>query len=50
MTAHLTIGEVAKRVGLRPSAVRYYERIGILPEPARQSGRRRYDDGVFRRL
>ena len=46
----LAIGEVAKRTGLRPSAVRYYERLGLLPAPVRDSGRRRYDDGVFVRL
>lgn len=46
----LAIGEVAKRTGLRPSAVRYYERLGLLPPPVRDSGRRRYDDGVFVRL
>lgn len=46
----LAIGEVAKRAGLRPSAVRYYERLGLLPAPVRDSGRRRYDDGVFVRL
>ena len=50
MTAQFPNGEVAKRVGLRPSAVRYYERIAILPELARQNGRWRYDDGVFQRL
>ena len=46
----LAIGEVAQRAGLRPSAVRYYERLGLLPPPLRDSGRRRYDDGVFVRL
>jgi DNA-binding transcriptional MerR regulator len=46
----LAIGEVARRVGLRPSALRYYERLGLLPAPARDSGRRRYDERVFTRL
>ena len=46
----LAIGEVARQAGLRPSAVRYYERLGLLPPPLRDSGRRRYDDGVFVRL
>ena len=27
----LTISEIAKQIGLRPSAIRYYEQIGILP-------------------
>ena len=38
----LTIGEVAQRVGLNTSAIRYYEAIGVLPEPERQTGQRRY--------
>jgi DNA-binding transcriptional MerR regulator len=50
MVAMLAIGEVARQAGLRPSAVRYYERLGLLPAPLRDSGRRRYDDGVFVRL
>lgn len=43
----LTIGEVATRSGVRPSAIRYYESVGILPEPKRISGRRRYDPDVL---
>jgi MerR family transcriptional regulator, redox-sensitive transcriptional activator SoxR len=46
----MAIGEVARRAGLRPSALRYYERLGLLPEPGRASGRRRYDDAVLLRL
>jgi MerR family transcriptional regulator, redox-sensitive transcriptional activator SoxR len=46
----MTIGEVAKRSGLRPSAIRYYERVGLLPKPARTSGQRRYDSRIFARL
>ena len=38
----LLIGEVARRAGLRASAIRYYESIGLLPEPERLAGRRRY--------
>jgi hypothetical protein len=30
----LSIGEVAKRTGLRSSALRYYEQLGLLPTPA----------------
>jgi MerR family redox-sensitive transcriptional activator SoxR len=37
----LTIGEVARRAGRKTSAIRYYESIGILPEPDRASGQRR---------
>lgn len=46
----MTIGEVARRSGLAASAVRYYERLGLLPAPERVSGRRRYDDAVLVRL
>lgn len=46
----LTISEVARQVGLKPSAIRYYEQIGILPKPQRVSGQRRYDNSVLYRL
>jgi MerR family transcriptional regulator, redox-sensitive transcriptional activator SoxR len=48
--ATLTIGEVARRAGLNTSAIRYYESVGLLPEPERQSGQRRYGDDTLRRL
>jgi MerR family redox-sensitive transcriptional activator SoxR len=48
--AHMLIGEVARQAGIRPSALRYYESIGLLPEPARVSGRRRYDASILQRL
>jgi MerR family redox-sensitive transcriptional activator SoxR len=47
---NLSIGEVALRAGLNPSAIRYYERIGLLPDAERVSGQRRYDDSVLGRL
>ena len=43
----MTIGEVARRAGLRTSAIRYYERLGVLPEASRRGGRRYYDDAVL---
>lgn len=46
----LTIGEVARRAGLRPSTLRYYERAGLLPAPRRVGGQRRYDTSVLARL
>ena len=46
----MRIGEVAEKAGLRASAVRYYESIGLLPEPRRRSGQRRYDADVLLRL
>jgi MerR family redox-sensitive transcriptional activator SoxR len=46
----LTISEVARRAGVRASAIRYYESINLLPAPQRVSGRRRYSVDVLRRL
>ena len=44
------IGEVAKRAGIRASAIRYYESVEVLPVPQRVNGRRRYDSRVLERL
>jgi MerR family transcriptional regulator, redox-sensitive transcriptional activator SoxR len=46
----LAISEVARTVGLRPSAIRYYEQIGILPSAQRTNGQRRYDTTALYRL
>lgn len=46
----LPIGEVARRTGLRSSAIRYYEEAGLLPSPVRVGGQRRYDPGVVLRI
>src|SRR5262252_3255448 len=46
----LSISEVSRQIGLRPSAIRYYEQIGILPAAQRVSGQRRYDVTVLHRL
>ncbi len=47
----LAIGEVARRAGLRTSAIRFYEAAGLLPPPARRvGGQRRYDPGVLQSL
>jgi DNA-binding transcriptional MerR regulator len=46
----LSIGEVGQRAGIRPSTIRYYERIGLLPKPPRASGRRRYGESILERL
>jgi MerR family transcriptional regulator, redox-sensitive transcriptional activator SoxR len=46
----LTIGEVARRAGLRTSHIRFYERVGVLPEPERVAGQRRYREEVLHRL
>jgi MerR family redox-sensitive transcriptional activator SoxR len=43
----MSIGEVARRAGLEPSAIRYYESAGLLPAPPRAGGRRRYDPEIL---
>lgn len=50
MNDTVTIGKLADRFGLNTSAIRYYERVGVLPEPARESGQRRYGPDAVRRL
>ena len=42
--ADLSIGEVARRAGMRTSALRYYEEVGILPPAPRVNGQRRYGE------
>jgi MerR family redox-sensitive transcriptional activator SoxR len=39
----LSIGEVARQAGVRPSALRYYESVGLLSPARRVAGRRMYD-------
>jgi MerR family transcriptional regulator, redox-sensitive transcriptional activator SoxR len=46
----LAISDVARVFGVRTSAIRYYEQIGILPPPMRKNGQRRYDNSVLFRL
>jgi MerR family transcriptional regulator, redox-sensitive transcriptional activator SoxR len=46
-TSELTIGEVARQAGVATSSIRYYESIGLLPEPDRVSGQRRYGPDVL---
>ena len=48
--ADLSIGEVARRSGLRTSAIRYYEKIGLLPQAPRRGYQRRYDPLILERL
>jgi DNA-binding transcriptional MerR regulator len=38
----MTIGQLSSSSGLAPSAIRYYERLGLLARPRRQSSRRVY--------
>lgn len=46
----MTIGSLAEQAGVRPSAIRYYERLGLLPAPPRRSGRRDYDPDAVAQL
>ena len=43
----LSIGDVAQRAGLEPSAIRYYESEGLIPSPPRVGGKRRYDASIL---
>jgi MerR family redox-sensitive transcriptional activator SoxR len=38
----MTIGELSRDTGIPASTIRYYEQAGVLPKPARISGRRTY--------
>lgn len=46
----MAVGEVARKAGLAASAIRYYEKSGLLPKPPRVSGQRRYDPAILGRL
>jgi len=46
----LSIGQLARRFGVNTSAIRFYEARGVLPEPRREGGRRRYDAAAVRRM
>ena len=49
--AALTIGKAAEQGGVNVQTIRYYERRGLLPKPARTaSGYRKYSDEAIRRL
>ena len=48
--SEFSIGQVASLVGIAPSAIRYYEKLGLIPGPGRKSGHRRYSRDVFSRL
>jgi MerR family transcriptional regulator, redox-sensitive transcriptional activator SoxR len=46
----VTIGEVAAKATLATSAIRYYERTGLLNQPLRKNGRRVYSDDILPQL
>ena len=50
MPLQMAIGEVAERAGMSTSRIRFYEARGVLPEPDRAGGKRRYGEEVLPRL
>ncbi|MER8420557.1 helix-turn-helix domain-containing protein [Mesorhizobium sp. M0166] len=51
MSAGVTIGEAARRSGVKVPTIRYYEQIDLLPAPARsEANRRHYEAADLRRL
>jgi|SRR5215472_13226839 len=51
MRGEIAIGELSQRTGCNIETIRYYERIGLLPQPQRSAGRyRRYDTDDVARL
>ena len=46
----MKIGELARRAGLNASAIRYYEKLGLLTPPHRSSGQRRYSPDALDRV
>jgi len=42
MSAHLTIGQLARQTGTKAETIRYYEKIGLLQPPLRSDGNYRY--------
>jgi len=49
-TDMLTVGEIARRSGFAGSAVRYYERLGLLTATRTAGGQRRFERSMLRRL
>jgi MerR family transcriptional regulator, redox-sensitive transcriptional activator SoxR len=49
-SAELTIGEVAARAGVAPSAIRFYEARGLVVARRTDGNQRRYDRAVLRRI
>lgn len=48
---HLTIGRLAEQAGVNLETIRYYERIGLMPDPPRSpGGHRSYDAAHLKRL
>jgi len=50
VAGELSIGEVAARSGVAPSALRFYERQGLIESARSDGNQRRYDRAVLRRI
>ena len=50
MASELTIGEVAQRSGVAASALRFYERRGLIAASRTDGNQRRYERAVLRRI
>jgi MerR family transcriptional regulator, redox-sensitive transcriptional activator SoxR len=48
--ANITIGELARGAGVSASAIRYYEKIGLLPKTQRIGGQRHYEPSALNYL
>ena len=48
--AHLTIGQLADRSGAAPSALRYYESLGLIRSKRTAGNQRRYPRAMLRRV
>ena len=46
----LTIGEVAERSGFAPSAIRFYDKEGLISASRTSGGQRRFERNMLRRL
>ena len=49
-TDHLTVGEIAHRSGFAESAIRYYDKLGLLTATRTSGGQRRFERSALRRL
>jgi MerR family redox-sensitive transcriptional activator SoxR len=46
----MRIGELSRRAGIPATALRYWEQVGLMPRPARVSGRREYGEDALDRI
>lgn len=46
-----SIGQMSRQTGVKVTTIRYYEKRGLIPSPARtEGGQRRYDEAALERL